>query len=415
MKGRGVRENRSGAVLITFSLALVVIFGFMGLAFDLGRLYLARNEAQSFCDAAALAGAILLDGTTPDKALDAVAGTFLGSTGSWKRYHFQNTAFTDVTVKFSKTLASGPYDELGRGADAAGYRFIEVTATASIPMYLSPILTGQTASSAAARAVAAQVKRTYWDEGLAPFAPKGHCIDPATTSNTWGLPPCTGNPDAGLYACDPVQYPNYTQCSPKSFYTLRWEANAWSQSFKKYRPTINDSQWCSGDQLLNDPNYTGTNPPPAGVSTEYYRGTLGYALAEWYISGVKWVDATGFFTTGSVSGASDYRKLIQGAMGAPVELDQILPGFSGTEPQQVSAIKDTLNAKAALGPTRSYIYTPIIDPISGAIVNFGTFELIPNAYGPNNNWCAVYRGKCTWAACTDQVLQDGIYEIRLVR
>jgi hypothetical protein len=271
-------------------------------------------------------------------------------------------------------------------------------------MYLSPVLTGNFTQQASARAVAAQVKKTRWDEGLAPFAPKGHCSD----TGQWGLLPCAGSSDAGLLPCDPDTTPDYRNCSPKSTYTLRWAANTWSQSFKNYRPTINDTQWCSGDQAINDPAYNSTKTPP-------YINTLAYALAEWYISGTKWIDGTGFFTTGSVQGTSDYRQLLQGSMGAPVDLYQMLPGFDGQEPPQVSAIKSDLNAKAAPGPPGSYVYVPLIDPVNGTIVNFGMFELIPNAYGPNNNWCAVYRGKCTYGPCQGQVLQDGIYEIRLVR
>ena len=35
-----------------------------GLALDLGRVYIAKNETQTFCDAAALAAAMALDGVS---------------------------------------------------------------------------------------------------------------------------------------------------------------------------------------------------------------------------------------------------------------------------------------------------------------------------------------------------------------
>lgn len=403
--------RRRGAVLIMFSLTIVVIFGFIGLAFDLGRVILSRNEAQSFCDSAALAGAVMLDGTTPDRALDAVNGIYMtASNTAWKRYEFQNTDFAGYTVKFSQTGVDGSFVTLARGANAAGFRFIEVIAPTTLPMYLAPVLTGNFTQDAGARAVAAQVRKTRWDEGLAPFAPKGHCSD----TGLYGLQPCAGAPDARLQICDPDTVPNVANCPPQTVYTLRWQANNWSQSFKDYRPTIDDSSWCSGDRLQYDPACGGTCT--AADAYNNAGGTLGYALAEWYKFGTtKWVDGTGFFTTGSVQGANDYRQLLEGSMGAPVDLNQMLPGFDGVEPQQVSAIKAELTDMAALGPPDSYVYVPLIDPINGTIVNFGMFELIPGAYGPNNNWCAVYRGKCTFGVCQGQVLQDGIYEIRLVR
>lgn len=392
-------RSRRGAVLIIFTLALVVIFGFMGLAFDVGRLYLVRNEAQSFCDAAALAAASMLDGTTPAKALDAVDGIYLtAGTNVWKRYHFQNTNFSGYRVRFSTTGQDGSFVELARTADAAHYRFVEVTATGNIPMYLSPILTGNSTGTAGTRAVGAQVLKTLWDEGLAPFAPKAHCSD----TGLWGLTlACADSTYMGLTPC-PWEYTATGGGCTRSTYTLRWDPNSWPQSFKNYPagPVIT-TDWCSGDVYdLTDP--TGSN--------------LQNALASWYTSGEHWVDATGFFTTGNVHGASDYRTLINGSQGAPVDINQVLPGFDGQEPQQVSTIKDTLNAKAALPYPQNMIYVPLIDPISGIIIGYGSFELLPNnAYGPNNNWCAVYRPPCTAGLCGGQVEQDGIYEIRLVR
>src|SRR5437762_2793965 len=40
-----------------------MIFGAAGLAIDIGRLYIAKNEAQSYADSASLYGALEIDGT----------------------------------------------------------------------------------------------------------------------------------------------------------------------------------------------------------------------------------------------------------------------------------------------------------------------------------------------------------------
>lgn len=410
MNTRSVARKRRGAVLIMFSLAILVIFGFIGLAFDVGRVILSRNEAQTFCDAAALAAVSMLDGTTTARAQNAVNGTYLNYNTEWKRYHLQTESFTGVTVKFSNVSADGPFVTLDPAAPAPDYYYVEVVAPTNIPMYLSPVLTGSFTGQARARAVAMQVKKTWWDEGLAPFAPKAHCTD--STPNNWGLPPCTSvDPATGktvydphLVACPPPEQDGvvWSACPPASFYTIRYGANVWAQTFKDYPPDINDGAWCPGDQHTMSPN-------------------LSQALAEWYTSGVHFVDSTGFFSTDSISGANNYRQLIEGSMGGPVQLDTSIPGWDGQNPQEISAIAADLNAKAALGAPGSYVYLPIIDPVLGTIIQFGMYELYQggttNNYSNNGNanWCAVYRGVCLYGTCGGQVFHDGIYEIRLVR
>src|SRR5579871_3010414 len=52
-----------GFVLIAMSVSMLLLLAVLGLAFDLGRIYIARNEAQIFTDAAAMAAAAKLDGT----------------------------------------------------------------------------------------------------------------------------------------------------------------------------------------------------------------------------------------------------------------------------------------------------------------------------------------------------------------
>ncbi len=58
------RHHQRGAVAIMFGLSVVVLFGFMGLALDLSQTYDRKTELQNASDAAALAGARELNGTT---------------------------------------------------------------------------------------------------------------------------------------------------------------------------------------------------------------------------------------------------------------------------------------------------------------------------------------------------------------
>ena len=50
-------------MLIAMSVCMFLLLAVIGLAFDLGRVYIARNEAQIFTDAASMAAAQQLDGT----------------------------------------------------------------------------------------------------------------------------------------------------------------------------------------------------------------------------------------------------------------------------------------------------------------------------------------------------------------
>jgi uncharacterized membrane protein len=95
MRVRRHRKER-GFVLIAMSVAMVVMLAVMGLAFDFGRIYIARNEAQVFTDAAAMAAASKLDGTDAglDRARQAVAKLPM-------RWNLGTKSFTGVVVQFS--------------------------------------------------------------------------------------------------------------------------------------------------------------------------------------------------------------------------------------------------------------------------------------------------------------------------
>lgn len=55
---RTLREDREGAVLVIFALALVVLIGFAGLGAEVGLWYIAKRGAQGAADAAAYSAAV---------------------------------------------------------------------------------------------------------------------------------------------------------------------------------------------------------------------------------------------------------------------------------------------------------------------------------------------------------------------
>src|SRR5688572_10927198 len=125
------RARQKGFVLVTTAMCLIAVIGITGLAVDLGRLYIVKNEAQAYADAAALQGVLELDGTPDgmDRARSRV-------TNSVNRWNMGTSTFSGTVVEFSANQA-GPYEA---NPAPAGVRFLRVRATATVPLYLMPSL-----------------------------------------------------------------------------------------------------------------------------------------------------------------------------------------------------------------------------------------------------------------------------------
>src|SRR5579863_2628808 len=78
------------------SVCMFLLLAVIGMAFDLGRVYIARNEAQIFTDAASMAAAKQLDGTAAglDRARAAV-------TALPNRWNLGTEDFSGVVTEFS--------------------------------------------------------------------------------------------------------------------------------------------------------------------------------------------------------------------------------------------------------------------------------------------------------------------------
>lgn len=92
------RARERGFVLIAMSVTMLVLLAVMGLAFDLGRVYIARNEAQIYTDAAALTAAKMIDGTSAGftRAREAAAKLPM-------RWNLGTKEFTGVIFEFGHT------------------------------------------------------------------------------------------------------------------------------------------------------------------------------------------------------------------------------------------------------------------------------------------------------------------------
>jgi Putative Flp pilus-assembly TadE/G-like len=179
----------------------------LGLAVDLGHLYIAKTELQGYADAASVAGAYALDGTSTGltKATTAAQGGLGTPANSW---NFASQAVTSPLVTFASNFA-GPFQS--SPVSAAGIVYVRVSVSQSLTLYFLPILPSVTnAQSISASAIAGQLARTALGDGLSPFSPDAHnAADPnfgftVGTDYTLKWPPlgkttsCSG--DAGLTA-----------------------------------------------------------------------------------------------------------------------------------------------------------------------------------------------------------------------
>ena len=160
------RSQQAGYVFATLAVMAVVLFASIGLALDYGTAFVVRNEAQTFCDAAALSASLELDGT----ALGVVRARerALAIPNQW---FFSSTKFDGVVMEFAQDPA-GPWESAPALAD--GFRFVRVSTSVSAPMAFLPLLTRDNAANVHADAVAGQVEKRSFTNGVFPFSPFAH-------------------------------------------------------------------------------------------------------------------------------------------------------------------------------------------------------------------------------------------------
>ena len=99
----GALRRERGAVIITTALFLLFLLGFMGIALDLGHLFVVKTEMQTAMDSCALAAAQELDGSADALSRATGAGT---TAGNLNKINFQGAAAGIVPedVTFSDSL-----------------------------------------------------------------------------------------------------------------------------------------------------------------------------------------------------------------------------------------------------------------------------------------------------------------------
>jgi len=164
-------RRQRGYLLFATAAAAVVVLGSLGLCLDLARMYIGKNELQNYTDAASIAGANRLDGTTAG-----ISGAVTEATNNVNRWAFGQSSVGSVTTEFATTLA-GPW--IASPNPATGYRFIRVRAQGNVLLTFLPVLPGLGNSrSVQAVSVAGQVFTGELGDGAFPFSPDAHVPNP---------------------------------------------------------------------------------------------------------------------------------------------------------------------------------------------------------------------------------------------
>jgi Flp pilus assembly protein TadG len=186
-----------------------VIFGLMGFALDLGRLYLIRGELNQAANAMAVAAAAQLAGTSAgaDTNVNNAAQQALNDSNG-NRYNFGSTAITTGTVTCFSTLADASANNQGATTDCASPPpvFVQASIAAPAPLLFFGLLPGAQSRSTtvASFAVAGMSAPLCTGCGIAPLA-----VAAQNVSDTidWGFIPnseytlyysCTGTPPAAI-------------------------------------------------------------------------------------------------------------------------------------------------------------------------------------------------------------------------
>lgn len=355
------RKSERGFVLITMTAAAIAIFLAVGMAVDIGRMFIVKNETQNFCDAAALAAALSLDGTST--GITNAQNAVTNSTNTW---NFGTSTISSPTVEFA-TTSNGPWS--GSPSSPSGILYVRVKATAPVPMYFIPVVNQIFTQNVNSYAIGGQIPYGSFKQGLAPYT--------AVSTNTTG-------PNFGLTVGEnyDIQWPQFNGS----------RGNCPSVPTDCFNPS---SKPCSGD--LNSPNTL------AAVAANWGSANNGY-----------WGASSNSDIQNEILDVIQLTPISVGTNITPV----LTNGNKAAEAVYLDdrASEDTNYTDNTVGinPASGYLAdphngrrllaVPIVDPISPTetdVVGYGQFLLYTNGspsnyYQKTNNgndpFCAIYAG-----------------------
>lgn len=232
------RRNRPrrGFTLVAMAISATALVAVVGLALDLGRLYIAKNETQIYCDAAALAAVTKLNGLSSGVAAATAAATSVNNSYD---LNSKNIASTAPTITYANSAAGPWLAAANLPSTPAGYMFAKVSLPVQMPLYFLPIVAEKYTQQVASVAAAGQVQITKFGAGLGPYS----VVSTDTAGPTFGLipgkeytiqwPQFNGTRN-GCNAGNPEKCFNQDPCADDARQSMWAVADKWSSSTNGY-------------------------------------------------------------------------------------------------------------------------------------------------------------------------------------
>ncbi len=176
LKARKTGER--GFSLMLIALSVFVMIGMLGLAIDMGRIFIYKSELQTFADNSAMGAIAKMDGSQSGiQGANSMALTGPGGAALANKVNFDSATISTVNTSYATSFA-GTYDSYATASAPAtnSYRFLKVTASANVNLNFLPVLPGiATAYTVSASATSGQMALSaLTNGGLLPFAPDAH-------------------------------------------------------------------------------------------------------------------------------------------------------------------------------------------------------------------------------------------------
>jgi Flp pilus assembly protein TadG len=383
MNAEAKAAKHRGFVILMTAVSAVVLVGMLGLAVDLGRVYIVKNEAQGFADIAALSAARKLDGTST--GIDNAKTEVTNSTNKYdfgtKGFGTANAAGGITTVEFADCSSthlcgtgtcttwtktpSSPYTNIG---------CVRVTVSPAVNLSFMPYLgTGYT-QTVKGQAVAATVPQSFPLGGYMPFSPFAH------VSNCTSLNP---NLPSG---CDATG--NYG-FSIGQEYGFHWPGSA------------KTSDLCAGDK----PSYNFSNTVAGSI-----RGYFELQSASAISAAILGETQTLSLSIGDALTMTNGNKQAEAAaLTTRASYDTDQTDYSNT-PNGI--------APPYVGNGMRKVVMPVNNgPSTYVVEGFASFLLYPSysVGGGNQVWCAIYMGTNTQGGTGGVFNIAGAYVVRLTQ
>lgn len=386
-----------------------VLFGLMGFAVDLGRLYLVRGELNHAANAMAIAAAGQLIGTSAslDNATAAAYQSIDQTTGVGNKYNFGSLPINQTTGDLASTVAAPSFfgsvadatSGSAAGADGTTAQFVTINVTADAPLLFWGILpVGQSRkTSIAAQAVAGISAPVCTACGIEPFAVAA--IDSSDTANFGFGDPTAGIPYTFAYTCTGTPGPTALPgAGAVLLYTIINRFDAANATLDETQQLYRDG--AGGLIPSTDANPTGSPVPMACAGINDASEQI-------------WASAVPQLCSSSATAA-----VTEALCGLYTRFDNV--NFPGNCAQFVTDFTDLNAAYTAdpdvttglndaytsyIGNGRRVITVPVVDAIPSAVngtmtvLGFRQFFLEPNTDGsffnpadPNGRFIAIYIG-----------------------